>query len=201
MEGKMFQSLLYIVSGALNIFSALVFVRILLSWFSGDGFQNRLSAILCRITDPYLNYFRRFRSLRAGNIDLSPVVALAVLSIVNNVVSNAARFGAVRIGMILALCLGVLWSAVSFSLGFFTVVLGLRMIAYLAGANIYAPFWQIIDSIATPVQFRINRILFKNRIVNYLTGLIASIAALVLLGTALGIITGLLDRFFIKLPI
>jgi YggT family protein len=197
----MFQSLLNIASGLLSVFSALVFVRILLSWFSGGGVQNRLYDILCGITDPYLNYFRRFRLLRAGNMDLSPVVALAVLSIVSNVVSNAARFGSVRIGMILALCLGVLWSASSFIIGFFIAVLALRLVAYLAGANMRAPFWRIIDSVASSVQFRINRILFKNRIVNYLAGLAASIAALVLLWIALGIVTGLLDKFFIKLPV
>jgi YggT family protein len=201
MEGEMFHTLLYIVSGLLSIFSVLVFVRILLSWFSGAGVQNRLFDILCGITDPYLNYFRRFRALRIGNMDLSPIVALAVLSIVNNVVSNAARFGAVRIGMILALCLGVLWSAASFIIGFFAVVLVLRLIAYLVNANIYSPFWQIIDSVASPVQFRINRILFRNRIVKYPAGLIASIATLGLLGIVLGIIVGLLDSFFVRLPI
>jgi YggT family protein len=190
-----------IAAGALNIFSTLIFVRIMLSWFGGGFSFGRLFDILRGITDPYLDYFRRFRSLRAGNIDLSPVVALAVLSVVSNIVSTMARYGRISLGIVFALCLGVLWSAASFILGFFTFVLALRLIAYLASANTYTPFWSIIDAIASPVQFRVNRILFRNRIVNYLAGLIASIAALVVFGIALGVVVSFLEKFLIGLPV
>jgi YggT family protein len=190
-----------VLSGALNIFSMLIFIRIMLSWFGGNGGLGRPFDILCGITDPYLNYFRRFTALRAGGMDLSPVAALAVLSIVNNIVSTIARFGKITLGIILAIGLSAIWSAASFIIGFFTIVLILRLVAYIVSADIYAPFWRIIDSIASPAQFRVNRLLFGNRIVNYLTGLIASIAAFVFLWAALGIIVNLLGKFFIGLPI
>ena len=197
----MIQTIMAVLSGALNIFSILIFIRIFLSWFSGSGCPGRPLDILCGITDPYLNYLRRFTGLRAGGIDLSPVAALAVLSVVNSIVSTIARFGRISIGIILAICLSAVWSAVSFIMGFFTIVLILRLVAYIARANTYAPFWRIIDAIASPIQFRINRILFQNRIVHYLTGLIAAIAVLVFLGAALGAITHLLQKLFIGLPI
>jgi YggT family protein len=190
-----------VLSGALNIFSILIFIRIVLSWFDGSVNFGRPFDIICGITDPYLNYFRRFTGLRAGNIDLSPIAALAVLSIVNSVVSTIARSGRISLGIIFAICLGAVWSAASFIIGFFTIILVLRLVAYLLSANTYAPFWRIIDAIAAPVQFRINRIIFKNRIVKYLTGLIVSIAVFVLLWAALGLITGLLQKLFIGLPV
>jgi YggT family protein len=188
-----------IISGALNIFSILIFIRIMLSWFSGGGGLGRPFDILRGITDPYLNYFRRFTILRAGSIDLSPIAALAVLSIVNNIAAAIARFGRISIGIILAIALSALWSAASFIIGFFAVVLILRLIAYLVSADIYSPFWRIIDAIAAPAQFHVNRILFKNRIVNYFTGLIVTIAAFVFLWAALGLIIRLLEKFFIGL--
>jgi YggT family protein len=190
-----------VISGVLNIFSLLIFIRIILSWFSGNSGLGRPFYILCSITDPYLNYFRRFRALRSRNIDFSPIVALAVLSIVNNIVATVARFGRISIGVIFALCLGILWSAVSFIIGFLIFVLILRFAAYIISADIYTPFWRIIDTIAAPVQFRINRILFRERIVHYTTGLIVSIISLVILGIALGVLTRLLENFFMKLPI
>ena len=117
----MIQTVMAVLSGALNIFSILIFIRIFLSWFSGSGCPGRPLDILCGITDPYLNYFRRFTGLRAGGIDLSPVAALAVLSVVNSVVSTIARFGRISIGIILAICLSAVWSAASFIMGFFTI--------------------------------------------------------------------------------
>jgi YggT family protein len=190
-----------ILSGVLNIFSLLIFIRIILSWFGGGGGLGKPFHLLCGITDPYLNYFRRFRILRAGGIDFSPIAALAVLSIVNNVVATIARFGRISIGIILALSLGILWSAASFIAGFLILVLTLRLIAYIISANVYTPFWQVIDTFAAPVQFRISRIFFRGRIVHYLTGLIISIAFLLILVIALGVLTGILENLFIKMPI
>jgi YggT family protein len=190
-----------LLSLALNLFSILIFIRVVVSWFSGNAYFGRPFDILCGITDPYLNYFRRFTGLRAGSIDLSPIVAVTVLSVVNRIVSTVARFERISLGMVFAICLGAFWSVASFIIGFLTIVLVLRLIAYLVSANTYAPFWRIIDTIASPIQFRINRILFQNRIVNYLTGLIVSIAVFLFLGAALGAITYFLQKLLTGIPI
>jgi YggT family protein len=150
--------------------------------------------VLCRITDPYLNWFRRFPALRTGLFDLSPIVALAVLSVANNVFITLAHYGAIRLGIILAMVLSAIWSAASFILGFFIIVLVLRLIAYLTNRNVYKGFWQIIDTISQPILYRINRFLFRRRLVNYLIGIISSIG--VLLGATF--ITGLIVRIAIS---
>ncbi|MDR0408874.1 MAG: YggT family protein [Spirochaetaceae bacterium] len=196
----MLQTIMSVVSGVLNVFSLLLFIRIILSWFSGNGGFGRPFGILCAITDPYLNYFRGFSALRVGGIDFSPVAALAVLSIISNVVSTIARFGRISLGIVLALSLGIFWSAVSFITGFLIFILMLRLVAYILKADIYAPFWKVIDTIASPIQFRINRLLFRGRIVNYLAALIVPIVLLAFVGIALGALTRLLERFFMSLP-
>ncbi|MDR2537541.1 MAG: YggT family protein [Treponema sp.] len=179
------QALMNVLATLTSLYMILIFVRIMLTWFSGAQYGRPLE-ILSGITDPYLNWFRRFTVLRAGMLDLSPIVAMAVLSLVNQVFLTLARYGHIRLGIILAMLVSALWSAASFLLGFFTVVLILRLIAYLARQDIYYnPFWKIVDTISQPVLYRIKRILFGPRIVNYRNGLIVSILTLV--GIAVGL--------------
>jgi YggT family protein len=176
--------LLSVISGALMLYSTLIFIRIILSWFSGINF-GRFYIYLCRLTDPYLLWFTRFKFLRAGNIDLSPIVALATLSVVSNIVSKMASSGRVTFGFVLSLLLSVVWSAISFIIVFFIAVIGLRLVAYIISANTYTPFWKVVDYLSRPVIFNINRILFRNRIVNYFLGIVITLLALVVLLIAL----------------
>ncbi|MCL2126982.1 MAG: YggT family protein, partial [Treponema sp.] len=154
-----------------------------------------------RVTDPYLDWWRRTLNLRAGFIDLSPVAAMAALSIAQTVCSSAARQGRISLGIILFVCLSALWSALSFLLGFCLIVLVLRFIAYIGNSNIYSPFWRIIDSISQPLLYRINRIIFGKRIVNYMTGITASIIALAAAWVLGRLLVGLLSGLLLRSPV
>jgi YggT family protein len=179
-----------ILGGLTSLYMLLIFVRIMLSWFSGIGYGRPVD-LLCRITDPYLNWFRRF-PLRFGMLDFSPIIALTALSMVNNVFGTLGQYGRITLGIILAILVSLVWSAVSFILGFFIIILVLRLIAYLANRDVYRSFWGIIDTLSQPVLYRINRIIFRSRLVNYLTGLIVSIAVLLVLRLGLGFLVRLL---------
>lgn len=183
-----------------SVYMLLIFIRIVLTWFTGirhGGFQD----ILARITDPYLNWFRRFTVLRVGFLDLSPIVALGVLSLVNRIFSTLARYGTITIGIVLAMILQALWAAVSFFLGFLIIVLILRLVAHLAKVNSYSPFWRVVETISQPVLFRINRIFFKNRIVNFGTSVILSIAGLGICYLVLGLLVSFVSRALARLPL
>ena len=193
------RSLMNVLSGITSIYMLVIFIRIMLTWFSGISYGGPL-LILSRLTDPYLNWFRRFRFLRAGNLDLSPIAAISVLSLMNQIFSTLALYGRISLGLILALVLRGLWSAVSFLLGFCAVVLILLLIAYLTSRNIFSSFWRVIDTISQPLLYRINRILFSNRIVHYRTGLISAIAFLAILGVGLHFLVGIGVRLLAKLP-
>ncbi|MDR2051807.1 MAG: YggT family protein [Treponema sp.] len=185
------RTLMNILGGAASLYMVVIFIRIMLTWFSGVSY-GRPVEFLCRITDPYLNWFRRFRVLQVASLDLSPIAALAILSIANNIFATLGRYGTITLGFILAMIVSALWSAVSFILVFFLIVLVLRFIAYLTRQNVYGSyntigaFWRIVDSLSQPVTYRISRIIFRNRIVRYHTGLLSSIAVLAALRIGLG---------------
>ena len=194
------------MSGILNMLNFLLSVymlvlsfRIILSWFSGMG-TSSIQGYLAVITDPYLNWFRRFTFLQVGKLDLSPIAALGVLSLLNRIVSMLARFGRITIGIILAMILQTIWGAFSFLLGFIIVVLILRLVSLYLSRGGGHPFWNVVDTISQPVIYRVNRILFKNRIVNYLTALVVSIACLGLIYFALRIFVSVFFRLFLRLP-
>jgi len=187
------------LSFLVSIYMLIIFVRIILTWFSGmdyGGFQE----FLVRITDPYLNWFRRFPALRMGYLDLSPIVALGVLSLVNRVLNILASYGTITIGIILALMLQAAWGAISFFLGFLIVILILRLISYLLRLSSNS-FWRVIESISRPMLFRINRFIFRNRIPNYVTSVILSIAILVAVNVILSILVSIVTGMLARLPI
>jgi YggT family protein len=189
-----------ILGGFTSLYMILIFVRILLTWFSGSLY-GKPAQILCRITDPYLEWFRRFPALRFSTLDLSPIVALGVLSVANNIFITLGRYGSITLGLILAMLLSVVRSTVFFILGFFIVILVLRLIAYLLNRNVYRSFWGIIDTLSRPISYRINRIIFRDRLVRYHTGLIVSIVTLLGIRIILGILLGLGIGFLARLPL
>jgi YggT family protein len=189
-----------LLSGAVTLYLILIVIRLLTTWFSGAQYGRPLE-ILCHITDPYLNWFRRFTVLQVGHFDFSPIVAMALLSVANNIFIMLGRYGSIRFGFILAMLISMVWSAVSFLLGFFVIVLSLRLIAYFINANVYSSFWKIIESISQPVLYHINRLLFRHRIVHYRNGLLVSILVLVLCSLCGGVLATLAQTALIRLPI
>ena len=190
--------ILNLISIIISIYMILIIVRIILTWFRGSV---RIPDFLLNITDPYLNWFRRLRFLRFGNLDFSPIAAIAVLSIVNQIVSILARHGSISLGIILALFLQIIWSLVSFFMIFMIIILVLRLIAYLFSQNTYSFFWGAINMISQPLLFRINQTLFKGRIINYRTSLVISIIIMAALYFALRMAFSLLSVFLAGLPL
>jgi YggT family protein len=188
------------LSSLVSIYMMIVFFRIILTWFSWIG-RGSLQNILATITDPYLNWFRRFPILRVGFLDLSPIAALAVLSLLNRIFSTLALHGTISIGIVLSMILQMLWGAVSFLIGFLIIVFILRLIAHLTRVNTYSQFWRIVDAIFQPVSYRINRILFKDRIVNFISSVIISVVGLVGIYLVLRVFVIFVSGVLARLPI
>lgn len=62
----------------LQIYSVLLIIRILLSWFPNLDWFNPPFSVLSQLTDPYLNLFRSIIP-PLGGIDLSPILAILLL--------------------------------------------------------------------------------------------------------------------------
>lgn len=191
----MLQIIFYFLSSLLGFYSLIIFIRIILGWFSGASL-GRSYEYLCKITDPYLFLFRRMRFFNTGSVDLSPIIALALLSISGSILVKLAESGHITIGFVLSLLLSIICSAGSFIIGFYVIILIIRLVAYFMNADIYSPFWRIIDYISRPAIYRITRIIFRNRIVHYLTNIVTSIIALIVLYISFNIVMNIGIKFF-----
>lgn len=75
-------SLLNILMYAVEIYTGLLLVYALLSWFPG-AYESGFGRLLTKICEPYLSLFRRL-PLQIGPIDFSVLVAMIVLQLVSN---------------------------------------------------------------------------------------------------------------------
>jgi YggT family protein len=188
-----------VLSAAVSVYMVLCFLRVLVTWLPGLEL-GRAGTLLARATDPFLALFARLPFLRTGAFDFSPIAALAVLTILNSVLTTMAFSGALSLGIVLGMILAALWSAVGFILSFFAVCSLVRIIVAAAHWNGLHPVWRVVDSMLNPVLFRINRLFYRNRIVNYLQSLVTGFIVLIILRVAGGELFGLIVRLLDGLP-
>lgn len=155
-----------VLGGLISAYMLLLFIRILLTWFQGAHYGKPYE-LLIRITDPYLMIFRKVKFLRSQRMDFSPILALITLVIVLNIVNTIAAIGTITIGIILAIIVSALWSAVSFLFTLFIILIFVRLIAHLFGANSVSPFIQTLDMIINPVMGWMMRKIFRGKPVTY----------------------------------
>ena len=71
-------SLKYLIVSLSDVYSMLIFVYVMLSWFPTDrGILADINTVLGKICDPYLNLFKKFIPPIGGMVDV--IVALLVL--------------------------------------------------------------------------------------------------------------------------
>ncbi|MDR0550954.1 MAG: YggT family protein [Spirochaetaceae bacterium] len=176
---SIFEVVLRVLSVLVSLYSTLIFIRIILTWFPGVRFGLPYQ-ILASITDPFLYLFSGVRFFRVGNMDFSPIAAFVLLSIVGNIVLVLSKMGYISLAIIAYLGISAISAAFSFLFGLFAVVTGLRLVAYIINADTYySPFWRAIDAVSAPVIYRITRIFFPRRVVRYKTSLILSLTTLI----------------------
>jgi YggT family protein len=75
------------LSTFITIYTGLLFVRILLTWFPNISFYDQPFATLAQLTDPYLNLFRSIIP-PLGGMDLSPMLAIIILQLLGGFVAG-----------------------------------------------------------------------------------------------------------------
>ncbi|WP_417303757.1 YggT family protein, partial [Ellagibacter isourolithinifaciens] len=66
-------SLKYLIVSLSDVYSMLIFVYVMLSWFPTDrGILADINTVLGKICDPYLNLFKKFIPPIGGMVDVSP---------------------------------------------------------------------------------------------------------------------------------
>jgi YggT family protein len=81
-----------IISWLFQLYEFLILIRVLLSWVNVNPYRPMIShpaiQVLHRITDPVLEPLRRIIPPIGGTIDISPVVAIILLEIINRVLAS-----------------------------------------------------------------------------------------------------------------
>lgn len=168
---------------ALIIYSFMIFIRIVLTWFPGNDF-GEISEFLGRLTDPYINWFRRLSFLNIGGVDLSIIAALVTPWIAQSIVRTIAVTGSLTFGTLLAIVLSAIASALFFFLTLFLILAGIRFLGAVLGANTSGRFWIVLDQILEPVVYRVITPFTRDRSVSYQNGLLifAAVDLAVILG-------------------
>ena len=84
-------SLQVVVNAALNFYSLLIIVYVLMSWFPVSGVLEDVYRVLASVVEPYLGLFRRIVP-NMGALDFSPFVAILVLWAVRMFVVRSIPF-------------------------------------------------------------------------------------------------------------
>ena len=79
MNTEILGSIFDVLSKTLRIYSILLIVRVLLTWFPSIDWSNAALSALCSITDPYLNIFRGVIP-PIGGLDISSILAFLLLN-------------------------------------------------------------------------------------------------------------------------
>lgn len=81
----MTNALIYGINNIFNLFYFLIILRIFLSWIPNIKRDSQPWKTIIDITDLYLNLFRKIIPPIA-NIDFSPIIAIIVLQVLQNIV-------------------------------------------------------------------------------------------------------------------
>ena len=90
MNTEIIYSIIEVLYQTITIYSVLLLVRVLLTWFPSIDWSNGILSALCSITDPYLNIFRGVIP-PIGGFDISSILAFLLLNIVQGQLGNFYR--------------------------------------------------------------------------------------------------------------
>jgi YggT family protein len=157
--------------------------------------------LLGSVTDPYLNWFRRFRFLILGNIDFTPLAALLVLNFLSSLARMIGVYGQITLGNMLAILFRLTWDMFSV---FLLLVGVLSLVRFLAvqfrwgGAGI----WAYLDAVLQPPAMSLGRMLRPKSFLPYTTTLLL-LTIVNLAGWALGefLLVPLITQAFQSIPV
>ncbi len=180
----MLQPVMRFLSALMSIYMVIILVRIVMTWFPGAVY-GRVFDSLRRITDPYLDLFRGARFLRVGYVDFSPLAAIILLSVLNNIASTIGFSGSVTLGFVLATAVSAVASAISFFLVIFLILTGVRLLGTFMQSNSMNQLWMTLDRLLEPMSYRLARAIVHSRELSYrmaLTTLALAIVAILFVG-------------------
>ena len=80
-------NIIYTINTLFYFYTILIIIRVLLTWIPNLDWYSQPLKTLCLITDWYLNLFRKIIPPISG-LDISPMIALIILQIIQRVILN-----------------------------------------------------------------------------------------------------------------
>ena len=87
----MLSEIFAVLGQTLPIYSFILIIRILLTWFPGIDWSNGVLSALTSITDPYLNIFRGIIP-PIGGFDISSLLALILFQVIQGFIPQLIMF-------------------------------------------------------------------------------------------------------------
>jgi YggT family protein len=162
------------------LYSLLIWIRIILSWLK-TGAENPVAYYLGKIVDPYLAWFRGIRSLVRPRFDLTPLVALAVLSVIQSLLRLFGSYGTITVMMVIALLLQTLYSFIVHPiLLFFFILLVVRLFFCYKRSIHSITYIAMLDSLVGGFLDWIHRTFYPRQTVNDRKLVISSLIILII---------------------
>ena len=178
----------------LEIYSFIIWIRIIVSWVRPYPRPGSFSYYMARIVDPYLGLFRSSRA-RIGMLDFSPIIAIGLIAVVQSLLSVYGTYGFLTLGIILANIIYAFWAyGISIFLFFAILMLIFRTIAaFTHNPMMYGMAGQFSDPISNMVRRSFTRSIPKDSTVA-LISLVINIALYFVLKRAFLILADLALR-------
>jgi len=192
-------SVMTVVSALLQVYMLLLVIRIVLTWVSMDH-GHPVLRVLHAVSDPYLNWFRRFRFLVLGNIDFSPLAALLVINFFASLARMIGMYGQISVGIVLTILVQLVWGAVSF---FFLLLGVLAVVRFLAIQFRWGgqAVWAYLDAVLQPPASFLGRVVRPGTFLAYTTTLLVLGVANLVAWAGGGLLVALLTQLLLALPI
>lgn len=195
-----------LVARALSVYSILIWVRILLSWFMPYPSEGTFTYYLSRIVDPYLGLFRSSKS-RIGALDFSPIIAIGLIEVIKAILSFFGTYGTLTLGYVLMLFIQAFWSyGISLFLILAIIMLAVKTIASFSNNPMFYTTSERFSDAVAPITNFVRSTFFAQRknkpykIVNERWVNIASLALVVVLYFILSYLCKYLATNALRLP-
>lgn len=180
----------------ISLYSFFIWIRIFLSWINPYPREGSLTYYFALIVDPFLNLFRS-KHFRVGILDLSPIFAIAVLSLVQSLLRLFSIYGTLRFGWIVSLVLQYIWSyGIQVFLMFAIIIMVVRTIASFTGSFALSR----MATLADPLMTKVRETFFSRRLVKDTTLALTTLAILIVLYGMLSFIFSYLASYAMRIP-
>ncbi len=146
---------------ALELYSFLIWIRILLTWINPFPREGSLTYYFAMIVDPYLNIFRS-RHFRIGMLDFSAIIGIGVLQLFQSALRIFAAYHTFRFAWFVQLCIQMIWQ---YCIQIFLILTIVFLFLRTLGALLHSPGLSRAGMMADPILSKLQQTLFPGRIV------------------------------------